>query len=72
MPRIECLILFDGVDEFTYRAQFGPTSADAVVTMIACTGGPEVFTCWNESAFATKVAEAGFHTFLEGFEEATT
>jgi hypothetical protein len=65
-------VTFDGIDEFTYRAQFGPASAEAVVTLVACTGGPEVFTCWNESAFATKVAEAGFYTFLEGFEEATT
>ena len=59
---------FDGVDSFVYRAVFGSATAQATVTLIACTGGPLVFDCWNETAFLTKAAEFGLGSFVEGFE----
>jgi hypothetical protein len=60
---------FDGMDSFVYRADFGVVSDSATVTLTACTGGPDVFVCWNESAFLTKAAEHGFYGFQEGFED---
>jgi hypothetical protein len=59
---------FDGFDFFVYRAVFGVASSEATVTLTACTGGPDVFVCWNESAFLAKAAEYGFSNFQEGFE----
>ena len=60
---------FDGSDEFVYSAEFDTLSAQATVTLSACEGGPEVFTCWNETAFLAKVAGMGYATFQEGFED---
>lgn len=63
---------FDGSDSFVYRASApGATPADATVTLTACEGGPEIFTCWNETAFLAKAAEFGHPSFSEGFENDT-
>ena len=62
---------FDGMDSFVYRAVFGAVSDQATVTLTACTGGPDVFVCWNESAFLAKAAEHGYVGFQEGFEDDT-
>ena len=60
---------FDGLDSFVYSAVFGSVSDQATVTLTACTGGPQVFTCWTESAFLAKAAEFGFGTIEESFED---
>ncbi len=60
---------FDGSDSFVYRAVFGAVSNQATVRLIACTGGPDVFVCWNETAFLTKASEYGYVSFQEGFED---
>ena len=60
---------FDGADSFVYSAVFGAVSDQATVTLSACTGGPDVFVCWNESAFLAKAAEYGYAGFQEGFED---
>ena len=60
---------FDGTDSFVYRAVFAPVSDQATVTLSACSGGPDVFTCWNETAFLAKAAEWGLVGFQEGFED---
>lgn len=60
---------FDGTDSFVYRAVFGTATAQATVTLSACSGGPDVFTCWNETAFLAKAAEWGLSGFQEGFED---
>lgn len=62
-------VSFDGSDEFVYRAEFDTASAEATVTLSACTGGPDVFTCWSETAWLAKLAESGYLTFQEGFED---
>ena len=36
---------FGGSDSFTYRATVGAETADAVVSLTACEGGPVVFVC---------------------------
>jgi len=60
---------FDGTDSFVYRAVFAPVSDQATVTLSACGGGPDVFTCWNETAFLAKAVEWGLASFQEGFED---
>ncbi|MFC1799741.1 FlgD immunoglobulin-like domain containing protein [Candidatus Eisenbacteria bacterium] len=60
---------FDGMDIFSYRAVFGAALDTAIVTLTACTGGPDVFVCWNESAFLAKAGENGYNSFQEGFED---
>jgi hypothetical protein len=60
---------FDGLDSFIYRAVFDSVSDQATVTLIACTGGPQIFECWNEAAFLSKAAEFGLGSFEEGFED---
>jgi hypothetical protein len=60
---------FDGMDSFVYRAVFGVVSDSATVTLTACNGGPDVFVCWNESAFLAKAAEYDYIGFQEGFED---
>jgi len=60
---------FDGMDSFIYRAVFGAVSDTATVTLTACTGGPDVFVCWNESAFLANAAEHSYVGFQEGFED---
>ena len=62
---------FDGSDSFVYRVVFGAVSDQANVTLIACTGGPDVFVCWSETAFLAKASEHGFVSFEEGFEDDT-
>ena len=60
---------FDGSDSFVYRAVFSPASSEATVTLTACSGGPQVFTCWKEAAFLAKAAALGHPSFQEGFED---
>ena len=60
---------FDGTDSFVYRAVFAAVSDQATVTLSACSGGPDVFTCWNETAFLAKATEWGMASFQEGFED---
>lgn len=61
---------FDGSDSFVYQAvSVGATPAVATVQLTACSGGPQIFTCWNETAFLAKVAELGHPSFEEGFED---
>jgi hypothetical protein len=59
---------FDGIDSFVYRAAFGGVWDTATVTLSACEGGPQIFTCWKEGAFLAKVKELGHPKFFEGFE----
>lgn len=59
---------FDGADQFIYRAVFGAVSAQAIVTLTACNGGPQIFDCWNEAAYRAKAADFGYFSFEEGFE----
>lgn len=60
---------FSGTDFFTYRTVFGADArTSATVTLTACTGGPDVFACWQESSYLAKLAELGYATFSEGFE----
>ena len=62
---------FDGADSFTYQAESATaTSAPATVTLSACSGGPQIFSCWQESAYLAKLTELGYSTFQEGFEAA--
>jgi VCBS repeat-containing protein len=60
---------FDGTDSFVYSAVFAAVSDQATVTLSACDGGPDIFTCWNETAFLAKAAEWGLASFQEGFED---
>ncbi len=60
---------FDGTDSFVYRALFGAVSDQATVTLSACSGGPDIFACWNEAAFLAKATEWGMASFREGFED---
>lgn len=61
---------FDGSDSFVYRASAaGAAPVDATVTLTACDGGPEIFTCWNENAFLAMAVEFGHPSFTEGFED---
>lgn len=60
---------FDGLDSFVYRAVFSGVSDTATVTLSACEGGPQIFTCWKEGAFLAKAAEFGHPSFFEGFED---
>jgi hypothetical protein len=62
-------LTFDGMDSFVYRAVFESVSDTAIVILTACTGGPDVFVCWNESAFLAKAAEHAYYGFQEGFED---
>jgi hypothetical protein len=60
---------FDGTDQFVYRVSFGGVSDEASVTLSACTGGPQLFTCWKRGAFIAKAKELGHPRFVEGFED---
>jgi len=60
---------FEGIDSFVYRAVFGAASSEGTVTLSACTGGPDLFTCWKETAFDAEVATLGFPSYAEGFED---
>jgi hypothetical protein len=62
-------LTFVGSDAFTYRAVFAPFSQEATVTLTACTGGPQIFSCWQEASFVAKSIELGFSGFQEGFED---
>jgi len=60
---------FNGTDSFTYQAAFGgASSAPVTVKLTACTGGPQIFACWKEAAYLSKLAELGYGVFNEGFE----
>ncbi len=60
---------YDGTDTFVYRAVFGAAADTATVTLSACSGGPDVYDCWKETAFLAKASELGLSTFQEGFED---
>jgi hypothetical protein len=60
---------FSGSDSFVYRAVAGKTTSQATVTLTACTGGPEFFSCWQEASYLGKLAELGYQTFKESFED---
>lgn len=60
---------FDGTDSFVYRAVFSSVSDPATVALTACTGGPQIFTCWKQGAFLAKATALGHPSFMEGFEE---
>ncbi len=60
---------FDGSDHFVYRARFGTVTSEALVSLSACSAGPEVYSCWNETAFLALVSASGYATFREGFED---
>lgn len=60
---------FPGEDSFVYRAEFGAASSEATVTLSACEGGPDIYTCWHEDAFLDLVADLGYGTAHEGFED---
>ena len=60
---------FEGTDSFVYRAVFAPVSDEATVTLTACGGGPQIFTCWKEAAFLAKADALGLPRFTEGFED---
>jgi len=62
---------FPGSDSFTYRASVGAETAEAKAALTACQGGPVVFVCWKESEYLAKLAELGYSTFHEGFEDDT-
>jgi hypothetical protein len=39
------------------------------VTLTACTGGPQTFTCWHENSYLAKLSELGYNNaFQESFE----
>jgi hypothetical protein len=59
---------FEGDDSFVYEASFGAASSQATVSLTACEGGPQIFTCWKEGAFLAKAAALGHPSFAEGFE----
>jgi hypothetical protein len=60
---------FDGSDAFIYRVVFdAAASAAATVTLTACVGGPQIFSCWKESAYLDKATELGYGGYQEGFE----
>ncbi len=60
---------FPGFDGFTYQATFGGESVLADVTVEACSGGPAIFLCWQENAYRAKLAELGYSSLWEGFED---
>ena len=60
---------FTGTDSFTYKAVFGSViSSPATVTLTACSGGPDVLSCWLEAPYLAKLTELGYGSFREGFE----
>jgi len=62
---------FDGTDTFVYQAVSGTdTSGPATVTLSACDAGPQIFSCWHETAFLEKLSELGYSTVQESFESA--
>jgi hypothetical protein len=63
---------FNGMDSFVYRAVFSSVTSEATVILTACMGGPQLFSCWNESAYLNKLEELGYSTFQEGFEDNAT
>jgi hypothetical protein len=60
---------FEGSDSFVYRAVFGGVFDEATVTLSACAGGPQIFTCWKEAEFLAKAAALGYPSFRESFED---
>ena len=59
---------FQGSDTFTYEAAVGANTSQATVTLTACSSGPMVFVCWHEAPYLAKLAELGYQSFQEGFE----
>lgn len=62
-------LTFSGTDIFTYRVTSDTgTSNTATVTLTACTGGPDIFSCWQEASYLAKLTELGYIPVQEGFE----
>jgi len=59
---------FPGSDSFEYLAVTDNTSSSATVTLTACTGGPDLFACWHESAYLELLTDFGYASFWESFE----
>jgi hypothetical protein len=59
---------FPGSDSFEYMAVAGGEMSPATVTLTACTGGPDIYACWHESAYLSLLAELGYASFWESFE----
>jgi hypothetical protein len=60
---------FPGLDSFTYQVSVGMETSQATVTLSACSGGPDVLSCWMEAPYLAKLAELGFGVLQEGFED---
>ncbi len=60
---------FPGLDSFTYQVSVGMETAQATVTLSACSGGPDVVSCWMEAPYLATLAELGFGVLHEGFED---
>ncbi len=60
---------FSGSDSFVYRVEFGSAFDEATVTLSACDGGPDIYTCWDEDAFNALVETLGYVTIGESFED---
>ena len=63
---------FPGTDSFTYQASVGMETSQATVTISACDTGPTVFVCWMEAPYLAKLAELGYGTIQEDFEDDVT
>jgi len=63
---------FDGLDSFQYQAvsiSTSETSPPKTVTITACSGGPQIYTCWLETSYLNKLSELGYNNaFVESFE----
>lgn len=59
---------FPGSDSFVYMAEADAVTDTATVALSACDGGPDVFSCWHESAYLSLLAELGYASFWESFE----
>ena len=60
---------FTGFDVFTYQVVVGGETSQGTVTLSACSSGPTQFVCWAEAPYLAKLAELGYGTFQEGFED---
>ena len=58
---------FTGLDSFVYAAVSGAISDQATVFLTACTGGPDVFVCWEEEAFMAMANDLGYYVSHERF-----
>jgi hypothetical protein len=59
---------FTGLDSFVYAAVAGAASDQATVFLTACTGGPDVFVCWEQEAYQAMATDLGYFTSHENLE----